>query len=144
MRGNHVRSYLREVPLLHSGMRVDFVSKRAVWVLRECRGKKAVEKHEEEEVKHEEETPVEPAKQEEASTNETWKEVRDAKTGKVYYWNKTTNETKWTKPDGNLLHARSFYHIFFRDFYHPAKCDLILKMHPNNLPSCRLCLLTLL
>jgi hypothetical protein len=36
-------------------------------------------------------------------TNEEWEEIVDRGSMKSYYWNQTTNETRWEKPEGALI-----------------------------------------
>jgi hypothetical protein len=40
------------------------------------------------------------------SIPEWWKEVKDPKTGAVYYWNEITNETSWEKPKAETITSK--------------------------------------
>jgi hypothetical protein len=37
---------------------------------------------------------------------DNWAETRDPETGKTYYWNMVTHETRWDRPDGRDHHGR--------------------------------------
>ncbi|TDH68541.1 hypothetical protein CCR75_000306 [Bremia lactucae] len=57
--------------------------------------------------------------------NSEWKEVYDAASGDVYFWNKQTNETSWTRPAAQSV-------TFAEALEAKAKLDSILKGCGSN------------